>query len=113
LVENDHLNNGSFEADGHIRCFAHSLNLCVQRIYEEMSSSIEKIREVVKSINRSSIKKEIFKDLLEKKKIESSEIRKRIEGLISDVSTRWNSTYAMLKRAIELKDVKKILLTKL
>lgn len=68
LIEGDHLNNGSIESDAHIRCFAHSLNLCVQRVYDEMNSSIEKIREIVKSINRSSIKKEMFKELLEKKR---------------------------------------------
>jgi len=96
LVNNGVLNNGTFTAEGFIRCFAHCLNLSVQRIFVSIESSLSKIRELVMSINRSSIKKQMFKEIVIK-------IRKENLTLITDVPHRCNATFLLLERALELR----------
>lgn len=62
LIEGDHLNNGAIESDAHIRCFAHSLNLCVQRVYDEMNSSIEKYSKLLNQLIGHRLKKKCLKN---------------------------------------------------
>ncbi|GBC32317.2 zinc finger BED domain-containing protein RICESLEEPER 2-like [Rhizophagus irregularis DAOM 181602=DAOM 197198] len=80
------------------RCFAHVVNLAVQAALKELKPEIDKIRNlIVKSRSLSQRRKKF------------SEISK-LNGVddllpILDVPTRWNSTYDMVKRALDLKVV--------
>jgi hypothetical protein len=65
IINNDSLNNGYFNESVHIRCFAHCLNLSVDSIFNEIKESIDKERDLVKTINNSAIKKSILKSIVE------------------------------------------------
>ncbi|CAM8927797.1 unnamed protein product [Rhodiola kirilowii] len=80
----------------HIRCCAHILNLIVQDGLSVLSASIEKITTIVRSMNSSNKRHEIWvnacKDLgLGKKNIDI------------DVPHRWNSTHDLLATALKYK----------
>ncbi|KAK8946379.1 hypothetical protein KSP39_PZI006759 [Platanthera zijinensis] len=66
----------------HIRCSAHILNLIVKEGLKELDDNIVRIRDAVKFVLSSPQRLKVF-----------------------DCVTRWNSTYHMLKRALEHKDV--------
>ncbi|KAL5557478.1 hypothetical protein UlMin_039714 [Ulmus minor] len=78
----------------HLRCCAHILNLIVQDSLKEIESSIEKIRESVKYIKGSQVRRQKF---LECVRLISMGGKR---GLRQDVATRWNSTYLMLDSAL-------------
>lgn len=77
----------------HIRCAAHIINLVVQDGLKKIKKAIEGVREIVIKIKNSPLLYEEFQIRAE----ENSLNKKR--GLSTDVSTRWNSTYMMLKDA--------------
>ena len=82
-----------------IRCFGHVLNLVVQEALAHISETIAPLRELVKKIRN-------FPQLLEKlMRICSSSNIPQVKPLL-DVVTRWNSTYIMIMRAIELRKVR-------
>lgn len=82
----------------HVRCCAHILNLIVQDGLSLLSPSIEKITNIVRSMNSSNKKHELWiqycKDL---------HMTKR--NIDNDVPHRWNSTYELLQVAIHYKVV--------
>ena len=78
----------------HMRCCAHVLNLIVQDGLKYIDDSITKIRDSVKYVKGSQVRKQKF---LECVKLVSMGNKK---GLCQDVPTRWNSTYLMLESAI-------------
>ena len=78
----------------HLRCCAHILNLIVQDGLKEIESSIEKIRESVKYVKGSQVRRKKF---LECVKLISMGGKR---GLRQDVATRWNSTYLMFDSAL-------------
>ncbi|KAL5565779.1 hypothetical protein UlMin_028943 [Ulmus minor] len=78
----------------HLRCCAHILNLIVQDGLKEIESSIEKIRESVKYVKGSQVRRQKF---LECVRLISMGGKR---GLRQDVATRWNSTYLMLDSAL-------------
>ncbi|KAL5556060.1 hypothetical protein UlMin_038296 [Ulmus minor] len=78
----------------HLRCCAHILNLIVQDGLKEIESSIEKIRESVKYVKGSQVRRQKF---LECVRLVSMGGKR---GLRQDVATRWNSTYLMLDSAL-------------
>ena len=78
----------------HMRCCAHILNLVVQDGLKHIDDSVCKIRDSVKYVKGSQIRKEKF---LECVKLVSMGDKR---GLTQDVPTRWNSTYLMLDSAI-------------
>ena len=97
----------------HIRCVAHVLNLAVQAMLENLKTDIDvdevegengqiavipKLRKVVTLIRSSPQRREKFAAQCNIAKIKSKE-------LILDVKTRWNSTYGMITRALELSGV--------
>ena len=77
----------------HIRCVAHILNLIVNEGLKELSTSIKKVREVVRYIRNSPSRLRKFKEFSDLIDIESN------CGMCLDVLTRCNSTYLMLTSA--------------
>ncbi|XP_024030779.1 zinc finger BED domain-containing protein RICESLEEPER 2-like [Morus notabilis] len=83
--------NGEFF---HLRCCAHILNLIVQDGLKRIDYSVENIRDTVKYVKASQMRKQKF---IECVKLVRLNVNK---GLCQDVVTRWNSTYLMLDRAL-------------
>lgn len=83
----------------HIRCCAHILNLIVKEGLSVISDGIEKIRETVYFWTHTPKRKEKFDEGVRQLQISCT----KKMGL--DCATRWNSTYVMLKTALEYKDV--------
>ncbi|XP_023750888.2 zinc finger BED domain-containing protein RICESLEEPER 2-like [Lactuca sativa] len=78
----------------HLRCCAHILKLVVQDGLKQIDVAVEKVRDCVKYIKGSTLRKDRFiqiclQNLLDYKK-----------ALVQDVPTRWNSTYKMLSCAL-------------
>ena len=81
----------------HVRCSAHIINLIVQDGLAVIEGALQKIRESVKFVRGSESREIMFQNCVETLGIEGD------EGLVLDVSTRWNSTFLMLDRAIKFK----------
>ncbi len=62
----------------------------------DASSIIQRIRKIVKTVRNSPQERKIFSDIV------SSTLPGSPLNLLLDVKTRWNSTYLMLKRALDL-----------
>lgn len=80
----------------HIPCFAHTLNLVAQSTFQctDLQNIITKMKSIVTWFKQSCTA--------------SDELRKATNAdtkLIQDVSTRWNSTYYMMQRFVELRGV--------
>ncbi|KAL2931753.1 putative AC transposase, partial [Bienertia sinuspersici] len=84
----------------HIRCAAHILNLIVQKGLQMIDASVKKLREVVRFIDSSDARLSAFD-----KAILDCGDRTSFRGkLVLDVTTRWNSTYNMIRRALDAKE---------
>ena len=83
----------------HQCCAAHVINLICQVGLEYLDPMIIKIRESVKYIKSSAIRKEKFEEIVAQLGITCEK-----EPCL-DVSTRWNSTYLMLAAAKEFRQV--------
>jgi len=94
LLDNMLVRNGNFF---HHRCCAHILNLIVKDGIQSIDESVHLIRESVKYIRGSQMRKIKFAQAV--KNVSLSEKR----GLRQDVPTRWNSTYLMLESALHFK----------
>ncbi|GJW44493.1 zinc finger BED domain-containing protein RICESLEEPER 2 [Tanacetum coccineum] len=81
----------------HIRCMAHIINLVVKDGLKVHANEVETIGLAVKYIKSSSQRIEKFKGCI-KNTCDSNRF------LIAECPTRWNSTYDMLKSAIDLQD---------
>lgn len=84
-----------------IPCFAHTVNLIVTNSLDKSKVStliISKVRKIVKFVKRSVN----ASDELRKKQKEKGLKEGQIKKLILDVRTRWNSTFYMLERFMEL-----------
>ncbi|GBC14910.2 zinc finger BED domain-containing protein RICESLEEPER 2-like [Rhizophagus irregularis DAOM 181602=DAOM 197198] len=99
-----------------LECFAHVINLSVQAALTQLESEISKLRDLVNRIRASSLRREKLKMACKNNQLKDL-------TLIPDVPTRWNSTYEMISRSLQLKiaidsvtlndrDLKKYLLTK-
>ncbi|KAF7835614.1 zinc finger BED domain-containing protein RICESLEEPER 2-like [Senna tora] len=87
--------NGDFF---HIRCGAHILNLIVQEGLKVIDHALHKIRESVKYVKGSEIRKVRFATCLSQLSyLTSKKVRQ-------DVPTRWNSTYLMLDTALSFRE---------
>ncbi|WOL06198.1 zinc finger BED domain-containing protein RICESLEEPER 2-like [Canna indica] len=83
----------------HVRCCAHILNIMVQDGLVVIHEIISKVRESVKYIKGSPARLHKFNEIARQLQLSTT------KRLILDVSTRWNSTYAMLESALQFKDV--------
>lgn len=83
----------------HMRCIAHILNLIVQDGLKEADGAVRKLRENVRWIRGSPARLFKFRELATLLAVEEK------SSLCLDVSTRWNSTYMMLRNAIPYRAV--------
>ncbi|CAD6254767.1 unnamed protein product [Miscanthus lutarioriparius] len=93
--------NGSLVCDGlffHVRCACHILNLVARDGLKVISETISKVKSLVLAVKGSPLQ---WEELM-KCATEAGLDTKR--GIQIDVSTRWNSTYLMLRDALYYKD---------
>jgi len=81
-----------------LMCMAHSLQLVIKKTYTYNDRLLIKVRRIAGTIKRSSV-------AVSKLKKETGKV------LLSDNNTRWNSTYRMVDRLIQVKDAVNDLLT--
>lgn len=79
-----------------VGCFAHTLNLAVQKgtSTRSVSNIIATTKRIVSFFHRSTSAKGILT-------IKQKQLDKPVHCLVNDVSTRWNSTLSMLERFAE------------
>ena len=83
----------------HVRCSAHILNLIVQDGLQVIRDFIYKARESVKYLKRSPFATQKFNHSKTQLKLKD---KKKVK---MDCPTRWNSTFLMIKSALEMKEV--------
>ncbi|CAK1599122.1 unnamed protein product [Parnassius mnemosyne] len=83
----------------HYGCYGHTLNLIVEDALNLVKASLDKVKTIVRHFKTSTaaLEKLLKAQLQEKPDI----VPKR---LIQEVPTRWNSTFAMLQRFVELEN---------
>ncbi|CAL4947872.1 unnamed protein product [Urochloa decumbens] len=81
----------------HHRCAGHVINLIVKSGLQVVEQVVVNIRESVKYIRSLVSRKQMFKEIVSQEGIAS----KKKPGL--DITTRWNSTYLMLKTALKFR----------
>lgn len=92
--------NGSLVCDGiffHIRCACHILNLVARDGMAVISKVLEKIKALVLAVKGSPLQWEELMKCATECGLDKS------KGIQLDVSTRWNSTYLMLRDALYYK----------
>lgn len=94
------------DSESHIRCFSHIVNLAAQDCIYEFNDKLQDLRSLVTAIRYSPLK-------LERLKEKCYSLSIPFLKPILDVKTRWNSTYDMIKRALELKQPLSLLMDEL
>ena len=82
----------------HVRCCAHIINLVVNDGTTALASLIENLRCTVKYLKKSPSRMHKFVEICRSLALQIG------EGMRLDVSTRWSSTYKMLRTAIAYKE---------
>lgn len=80
-----------------VPCFAHTLNLIVQSSLETIAELQSKIKKIVEFFKRSTQASCKLKEM-------QTQLGKPILSLKQDCVTRWNSTFDMINRILEVKD---------
>jgi hypothetical protein len=88
-----HLNGDLF----HVRCAAHILNLIVQDGLKSIQSVIKNVRETVKYVKVSTLRKEKFR-------FYANQVNAPNISLVSNTPMRWNSTYNILETAQKFRE---------
>ena len=97
LTENG---NASLVCDGaffHIRCVCHILNLVVRDGLAVINKTLGKIKLLALTVNGSPLQREELIKCARECGLDTS------EGIQLDVTTRWNSTYLMLRDVLHYK----------
>ena len=81
----------------HCRCVCHILNLAVSAGIKKEEDLIKRLRKIVKLVRRTQ-------SYLEELKRLAIAADKTFKHPILDVKTRWNSTFHMAQRALDLKE---------
>ncbi|XP_010678442.2 zinc finger BED domain-containing protein RICESLEEPER 2 [Beta vulgaris subsp. vulgaris] len=102
LTKKASVSGGSFFQ---VNCYAHILNFLAQSSLKLVDDIVDRIRELVKYVNKSPLQRKKFFDLAER----TFELQAR-KRLSLDVMLRWNSTYKLIDRTIYYKSVFKHLL---
>ena len=97
LLKNDFDSYSDMPNFVHCRCICHILNLAVNVGIKEEENLIKKLRKIVKHIRKTQ-------SCLEELKRLAIASNKGFKRPILDVKTRWNSTFYMIQRALELQD---------
>lgn len=88
-----------------VNCYTHILNHLAQSTLDLVGDILDRIRELVKYVNKSPLQRKKFFDLAER----TFELQAR-KRLSLDVLLRWNSTYKLIDRTLYYKGVFKHLL---
>ena len=83
-----------------IGCMAHTLNLCAQELLDKddsLKAARKKIKETATMMKTSHCAKVNFEESQKRLGME-------VKALVQEVKTRWNSTFHMLERALEVRD---------
>ncbi|XP_074034348.1 E3 SUMO-protein ligase ZBED1-like [Leptinotarsa decemlineata] len=81
----------------HFGCFAHTINLIAEEAIVIAEDLIKKVRDIVSHFKRSSKSMTRLIDI-------QKQMGKSPNKLLQDVRTRWNSTFYMVQRIIELEE---------
>lgn len=88
----------------HYKCVAHIFDLGVKSAMKELKDIVRPVRDAVMAVRCSRKRKEAFnnkqKDLIDT----GEQLTKQPLELIEDVDHRWNSLFALLERALLLRD---------
>ena len=80
----------------HVKCFAHTINLASQRVLsvQAVARLMGRVRRITAFFNRSTLANHALAQKQKMLELPSYKLK-------TDVSTRWNSAYEMLRRFLE------------